>query len=538
MSHAVRLPCDESTIRSGHGIAVPAGAAGPRVLAAAILGSSLAFIDGTVVSVALPAIAREFRATAIEVQWVVESYALLLSALLLVGGSLGDRFGRRLVYAVGVALFTVASIACGFAPSVRWLIFARSLQGVGGALLIPGALALISASFEPGERGRAIGTWSGFSGITAAIGPLLGGWLVNHSWRWAFLLNVPIAIVVLFLLARVPESRDPAARRLDPVGAALATLGLGGLVYGLIESSQLGWSHPAILTSLALGCGGLVAFVAFEARTESPMLPLDLFRSSDFTGANMLTLFLYGALACVFLFFPLNLIQVQGYSPLEAGAALLPFILILFLFSRWSGRLVERFGARRPLLVGSTLAALGFFLLSVPGIGGSYWKTFFPGILVLGIGMAASIAPLTTAVMNAVGEDHAGIASGVNNAASRVAGLLSIALLGILLANVYGRELERSVNALPLDAGTRQQVLAERDKLASAEPPRGIPAEEAVRVRRAIATAFVAGFRAVCRASAALALAAALCAWIWIGREPARPANPVVRRDPVKIERR
>src|SRR5947207_4026167 len=239
MSHAVRLPCDEGAVRRGQRVVPPAAAAaGAWVLTATILGSSLAFIDGTVVSVALPAIAREFHATGAEVQWVVEAYALLLSALLLVGGSLGDRFGRRRVYALGIALFTLASIACGLAPSVRWLILARSLQGVGGALLVPGALALISASFEPAQRGRAIGTWSGFSGITAAIGPLLGGWLVNHSWRWAFFINVPLAAIVLFLLARVPESRDPRARRLDPWGAALATLGLGGLVFGLIESSR------------------------------------------------------------------------------------------------------------------------------------------------------------------------------------------------------------------------------------------------------------------------------------------------------------
>jgi MFS family permease len=502
MSHAVRLPCDEAAIRCAPGVPAPAAApraAGVRVLAATILGSSLAFIDGTVVSVALPAIAREFRATGTEVQWVVEAYALLLSALLLVGGSLGDRYGRRRVYALGVTLFSFASVACGLATSVRWLILARSIQGVGGALLIPGALALISASFSPGERGRAIGTWSGFSGITAAIGPLLGGWLVNHSWRWAFLINVPIAAVVLLLLARVPESRDPGARRLDPVGAVLATLGLAGLVFGLIESSRL---------------GGM-----FEARTKTPMLPLDLFRSADFTGANSLTLFLYGALSCVFFFLPLNLIQVQGYSPLQAGAALLPFIAILFLFSRWSGRLVERFGARRPLLIGPAVAALGFLLISLPGIGGSYWKTFFPGILVLGIGMAVSIAPLTTAVMNAVGEDHVGIASGVNNAVSRAAGLLSIALLGILLANVYGAKLERGVDALSLGTGTRHQILADADKLAAAEPPPGIPAGEAQAIRAAIGAAFVAGFRAVSRVSAALALAAVLCTWVWIGRE-------------------
>jgi len=529
MSHAVRLPCDEAAITCPSHVPAAAKAMGPRILAATILGSSLAFIDGTVVSVALPSIAREFQATGTELQWVVEAYALLLSALLLVGGSLGDRFGRRLVYALGVGLFTIASIACGFAPSVQWLILARSLQGIGGALLIPGALALISASFEPAERGRAIGTWSGFSGITAAIGPLLGGWLVDHSWRWAFFLNVPIAAIVLILLARVPESRDPGAKRLDPVGAILATLGLAGLVYGLIESSRSGWGHPEILIALGLGLAGVAAFVIFEARSRSPMLPLDLFRSSDFTGANALTLFLYGALACVFFFLPLDLIQVQGYSPLQAGAALLPFILILFFFSRWSGRLVERFGARRPLLIGPAIAAVGFLLLSLPGIGGSYWSTFFPGILILGMGMAVSIAPLTTAVMNAVGEEHAGIASGVNNAASRVAGLLSIALLGILLANVHGKELDRGMGALSLDAGIRREVLAEKDKLASAEPPRGIPAPQAEAIRRVIGAAFVAGFRAVARASAVLALAAVLCTWIWIGRGVPAARGNVVR---------
>jgi EmrB/QacA subfamily drug resistance transporter len=489
------------------------------VLAATILGSSLAFIDGTVVTVALPAIAKEFGATGAEVQWVVEAYALLLSALLLVGGSLGDRFGRRRVYALGIMIFTAASIACGLATSITWLILGRSLQGVGAALLVPGALALISSSFAPSQRGRAIGTWSGFSGITAAIGPLVGGWLVGHSWRWAFFLNVPLAVIVLLLLARVPESRNPAAGRLDTIGAVLVTLGLAGLVFGLIESLERGFGNPLVLATLAVGCVGLATFLVFEARSRSPMLPLHLFRSADFKGANALTLFLYGALASVFFFLPLDLIQVQGYSPFQAGAALLPFIALLFLLSRWSGGLVERYGARRPLLIGTVIASLGFLLLSLPGIGGPYWKTFLPGILVLGLGMVASIAPLTTAVMNAVGQENAGIASGVNNAVSRAAGLLAIALLGILLANVFGRELERRVDALSIDAAIRNQVLADRGRLAAAEPPLGLPEETADGIRAAIDAAFVEGFRAVSRASAALALGATLSAWVWIGRK-------------------
>ena len=518
MPHALRLPCDEAAIR-----AAPAALTQPDqgtgwVLAATILGSSLAFIDGTVVSVALPSIARELHATGAQVQWVVESYALFLSALLLVGGSLGDHFGRRRVYALGIALFTIASVACGVARSTDWLILARSVQGIGAALLVPGSLAIISASFEPRERGRAIGTWSGFSGITAALGPLLGGWLVNHSWRWAFLLNVPIAAIVLVLLGKVPESRNPSPRSLDWIGAFLVTVGLGGLVFGLIESSARGWTDPAILVPLAIGVLSLAGFVLFEGRTKSPMLPLGLFRSGDFAGANALTLFLYGALATVFFFLPLDLIQVQGYSPLEAGAALLPFIAIISLLSRWSGGLVERLGARRPLLIGPLIAGLGFLLLGWPGIGGGYARTFLPGIIVLGIGMALSIAPLTTTVMNAVTPEGAGIASGVNNAVSRAAGLLSIALLGIILANVFGAELQREVGAVGLDPAVRAQVLAERAKLAAAEPPAGVPEGKATVIRSAVALSFVAGFRAVTRASAILAFLASLCAWIWIGR--------------------
>jgi EmrB/QacA subfamily drug resistance transporter len=531
MSHCVRLPCDEAAIRSAGGATGQApGSAGAWVLAATILGSSLAFIDGTVVSVALPAIAREFGAEGADVQWVVEAYALFLSALLLVGGSLGDHFGRRRVYAIGIVAFTLASIACGLARSQGMLVAARAAQGVGAALLVPGSLALIAASFPPESRGQAIGTWSGFSGVATAIGPILGGWLVSHSWRWAFVLNVPIAAVVLFFLRRVPESRDPRAPRLDIPGAILATIALGGIVFGLIESSRRGWTDPTVLTGLTLGIAALIAFFNVEARTRSPMLPLRIFRSRTFAGANALTLFLYGALSCVFFFLPLDLIQVQGYTPLGAGAAMLPFIAILFVLSRWSGGLVERFGARRPLLVGPPIVALGFVLLAHPGIGGSYWSTFFPGVFVAGLGMACSIAPLTTAVMNSVGAERAGIASGINNAVSRAAGLLALALLGILLSAVFGRDLERRVAALGLDPETRLEVLSQRTRLAELEPPSGMPPPQALAVRQAVSRSFVTAFRAVTVASALLALLAWLCAWIGIEREPdARAAAPARR---------
>jgi MFS family permease len=314
----------------------------------------------------------------------------------------------------------------------------------------------------------------------------------------------------------VPESRNPAAAGLDLVGAALATVGLGGLVYGLIESSRRGWSDPSVIAGLFLGGLGLASFVIWEARARSPMLPLRLFRSQSFAGANALTLFLYGALGCAFFFLPLDLIQVQGYSPLAAGAALLPFIVILFLLSRWSGGLVGRFGPRRPLLIGPIIAAAGFLLLSLPGVGGSYWTTFFPAIVVLGLGMAISIAPLTTTVMNTVGEENAGIASGVNNAVSRAAGLLAIALLGILLVSVFDGALERRVEVLPISGPMKAEILAQRGKLAAAEPPTALPVDQARAVRSAIDDSFVAGFRAIARASALLALIAAACSALWI----------------------
>jgi EmrB/QacA subfamily drug resistance transporter len=431
LSHAIRLPCEAGAIRSGTAPA-PVSGTGTWVLAATIIGSSLAFIDGTVVTVALPAIGREFHAGTADLQWVVEAYSLFLSALLLVGGALGDRYGRKRVFATGVASFALASAACAAAPSMAVLLAARALQGIGAALLVPGSLALLSASFAPEERGRAIGTWSGFSGITTAVGPLLGGWLVSHSWRWAFLLNLPLALGVLLLLTRVPESHDPGARRLDPAGAVFATLALGGIVYGLIESSRRGWGDGAVLSGLVGGTVALAAFVLVESRAPAPMLPFTLFRSREFTAANLLTFCLYGALSTVFFFLPLELIQRHGYSPLGAGAALLPFILILFALSRWSGGLVTRFGARRPLILGPLVAGLGFAALSLMSEGGGYARDVLPGMIVLGLGMALSVAPLTTTVMNAASPENAGIASGVNNAVSRAAGLVAIALLGIV----------------------------------------------------------------------------------------------------------
>ncbi len=509
-----------------------AAAAGVRrwTLACAVLGSGMAFMDGTVVNVALPAIQRGLDATGADAQWVIESYALFLASLLLVGGALGDRFGRRRVFLAGAIVFVAMSAACAAAQDARQLIVARALQGAGAALLVPGSLALLGAGFPDDERGRAIGLWSAFSGITAAIGPVVGGFLVDHvSWRWAFLLNVPLGVVlVLACLAKVPESRgDDAQGPVDLAGAASATLGLAGIVFALIEAPARGWTSAAVLCSALAGVAALVAFVALEARLRAPMLPPDLFRNRDFAGANLLTLLLYAALGGGLYFLPLDLIQVQGYAATAAGAALLPFIAIMFALSRWSGGLVDAMGARLPLVVGPTIAAIGFAALARPGIGGSYWTTFFPAVCVLGLGMAVTVTPLTTTVMNAVGQGRAGTASGVNNAVSRAAGLLAIAAFGVVLAAVFDARLHAALARADLPPGLADTLFAQRRRLAALVAPPGTPPAVAGQIQRAVGEAFVAGFRSVMLISAGLALASAGCAWTMIAG--GRPVPPVTR---------
>jgi EmrB/QacA subfamily drug resistance transporter len=431
---ALPWPCDDAAIRSAPQAAQCRRAVERAVLAAAIIGSSMTFVDGTVVNVALPVLRQSLGAGVSEVQWIVESYMLFLASLILVGGALGDRWGRRRVFAGGVLLFAMASAWCGLAPDAPHLIVARGVQGVGAALLVPGSLALISASFSRQHRGRAIGTWAAWTSIAAGVGPLAGGWLVEHlSWRWIFFLNLPFAVLVLMLVwLRVPETRG--GTRPGPIdwpGAALVTLGLFGLVYGLIRGGAEGFDTAAI-ASLAVGLAALAVFGWLELRTAHPMVPPALFRSPGFTGANLITLFLYAGLGAILFVLPFHLIQRRGYSPVEAAAALLPFVATMFLLSRWAGGLLDRYGARLPLTLGPVIAGLGFWLF-VPLAGrGSYWTEIFPAVLVMSLGMAVTVAPLTATVMTSVEEAHTGLASGVNNAVSRVAMLLAVATVGLV----------------------------------------------------------------------------------------------------------
>jgi EmrB/QacA subfamily drug resistance transporter len=404
------------------------------VLLATVLGSGIAFLDATVVNVALPTIGEELDAGISGLQWVVNAYTLTLSGFLLLGGSLGDHYGRRRVFVIGVIWFAVASLLCGIAPSAEALIAARALQGIGGALLTPGSLAIIEASFRAEDRGPAIGAWSGLGGVTAAIGPFVGGWLVQAaSWRWIFLINLPLAVVVVWVAQRhVPETRDPSVGRgLDYTGAALAAVGLAGVVYALTDGPGLGWTSPQILLAGVAGVAALVVFVVWERRSRHPMLPLDIFASRQFTAANLVTFVVYGALGGSLFLMPIQLQRVVGFSPLAAGVALIPITLVMLLLSARAGRLSARIGPRVPMTLGPLLVAAGFVLYTRIGPGSAYLADVLPGMLVFAFGLTLTVAPLTATVLAAAPAEHAGMASAVNNTVARAAGLLAVAILPV-----------------------------------------------------------------------------------------------------------
>ena len=467
-------------------------ARGRWVLLAAVLGSGIALLDATVVNIALPTLGRELDADLTDLQWTVNAYVLALAALILLGGSLGDRFGRRRVFVIGVVWFGVASLLCGLAPNIEALIAARALQGIGAALLTPGSLALLQASFVPGDRARAVGAWSGLGGIAAAIGPFVGGLLVEVSWRLVFLINLPACVAVVVLALRhVPESSDPqASPRVDVAGAVLGALGLAGVTYALVAAGEQGAS-AGVLASGLLGAAGLVGFVLVERRSTHPMMPLEVFSSRQFSAANAVTFAVYAALGGVFFLLVVHLQVVAGFSPLAAGTSLLPITALMLALSARAGALAARTGPRLPMTVGPLLCAVGVLLMTRIDAGADYVADVLPGVVLFGLGLSATVAPLTVTVLAAAPERYAGLASGINNAVARTAGLLAVAVLPLAAGLKgtddpagFGRGFDRAlllsavllalgaaVSAVAIsDAGVRRPLQRERHCALDAPP--------------------------------------------------------------------
>lgn len=492
-------------------------------LAATIIGSGMAFINGSVVNVALPAIQTSLNATVADMQWVVSIYTFILGTLILTGGSAGDYYGRKRVFGSGVFVFLLSTIWCGLAPDVQQLIIARGGQAIGGAMMIPGSLAIITDLYEKEQRGKAIGTWSGFTALSTAAGPLLGGILVDQlSWRFIFLISIPLALIVLIILFwRVPESKAAGGNgHPDWKGALLATLGLGLICYGLIEGSESGISNPEVLFTLIGGAAVFMIFIWVEHRIANPMMPPGLFQSKSFTGANLVTMFFYFSLAGAFFLLPFNFIQIQGYSATAAGAAFIPFPLLVGGLSRWSGGMVVRFGAKPLLVAGPVLTALGFLLLGLYGTESNYWTSFFPGIFFMGLGVAVSFAPMNTTVMSSVDRDEAGTASGVNKAISRLSGMLSVALLGALAITLFGYELIELMQQAEIPQQLQNQLVGEKANLAKAAIPPGTSEHMQELLEQSIRASFLASFQKVMFVAAGLVLMGAVSAALLVDYKP------------------
>jgi EmrB/QacA subfamily drug resistance transporter len=478
-------------------------------LISTILASSMVFIDFSALNVALPAIQKDLEISGKSLLWIINAYTLFLSALLLVGGSLGDIYGRKKIFIIGIILFSASSFLCGISPGKELLITARAFQGVGGALMVPGSLAIISAIIPAERRGKAFGTWSTFSALTTIIGPALGGWFAGLGlWRVIFFINIPFAVfTIIALIIKVPENKDEDAKKLDITGAALATIGLSGITYGFLEASDKGFGDFIIQCSLIIGSVSLVGFILFEKKSNHPMMPLHLFKSKAFSGVNAITLFVYSALSAALFFLPLNLIQVQGYPEEIAGLTLLPFAFLISGLSRFSGIFSDKFGARKPLIFGPLLAGIGLFIFTLPGITDGpkdYWTTYFPGILILGIGMGIVVAPLTATVMAAVPEHNSGIASGINNTMARTAGLLAIAVLGALILISFRNNLESSINKIDIQDDKKSELINNAGNLAETSPPESLSKEKSEQVTKIIKASFIHSFDLVIYISVAL----------------------------------
>ena len=518
---------------------VSLSAGGIWVLVATIVGSSLVWIESSALNVALDAIQQALQASGSQLIWIVNIYLLFLAAFILISGSLGDRFGRKKVFAIGVGVFTLASVACGVAPSIELLIVARAVQGFGGALMVPGSLAIITASIADEDRGRAIGIWSASSAVTTLIGPVLGGFLASAGWwRAIFFISIPLALVIFLVLPKVPESRNRnASEQLDYLGAIVLAAGIGLLTFGALQLGEVttfSFKTYLAIGSLVLGMITLVGFIWLERHSSHPMLDLDLFRSRTFSGANAMTACLYAGLGGALLFVPLNLIQVQGYTPTMAGLATLTTTLSLAVLSPFAGSWVQRIGPRILLTVGPAIAGIGFALLGWPSVTAgpsAYWTSFFPGLLVLGLGMGITVAPLTTTVMSAAPDEKSGVASGINNAVTRTAQALATGLLGALMLFIFSTTLTPRLEQVDLPADTRSELQAAAPQLGNITIPEQLQADTQTAVDTAIKRSFVQGFRWVVGAAAVLAWLSALLSWLMIDPEVVETEQPEQQPD-------
>jgi EmrB/QacA subfamily drug resistance transporter len=514
LAYGSQQPCDRAQLWAARRRSPCPQHDKPWVLATAILGSSLAFIEGSVVNLALPALQSDLHIDSAEVQWVINAYLLVLGSFMLVGGSLGDRFGLRRIFILGNAVFGLGALACAIAPSLSLLILARCVQGLGGALLVPASLALIGSYFTEEERGRAIGTWAGASALTTAIGPVLGGWLVDQ-WGWAavFWLVVPLAVLTLSIAAwRVPSDKSVDSGSLDYPGALLLATALATLTYALVDPGSLPQRAAFLVIAILSGA----AFIWRERHFHSPLLPLELFRSRSFSGANLMTFLLYAALSGALYFLPFNLIQVQGYSATQAGAAFLPMTLMLGLGSTFAGDLIRKFDPRAVLTIGPVIAGTGFLALALPGTNASFVTGFLPAILIIGLGMTVSVAPLTTVVMSSVSDRQTGVASGINNTVARLAGVIAVAILTSIAISCFSVRLEEELRQSGVPAEIVERVLSGAAQLAELAPPATVTASVAGTIDAAIAASYVATFRVITIVCGLLALASGTVAWFML----------------------
>ena len=495
---------------------------GKWIMVSSILASSMAFIDGTALNVVMPSLQKSLHATATDLFWILNAYLLMLAALILIGGSLGDQLGRKKIFMIGIFIFIAGSAACGFAPDVSWLIIFRAIQGVGGALMIPGSLSLISSSIQASERGKAIGTWTAFTTVVTVGGPALGGALGDAGlWRYIFFINVPLGLASLVILSLwVKESRDEDVNhKIDYPGAITMVLGLALFTFGFLRIPVLGYHNPQVIGSVIAGVILLVVFVVIEYKSNHPMMPLTLFNNSTFSGANLLTFFLYAGLGAAMLFMSLNMVQVQGYTQLQSGLTFLPFPVLMIFIARRMGSIADKHGPRLLLIIGPAIAGLGFLLLSFvkqTGGAGDYWTSFFPGIIVFGFGMAITVAPLTTAVMTSVSDHFSGTASGVNNAVSRIAGVFTNAVFGTLAVLFFSGALQRQIAPLPLKPAQKHAVMVQSANLGDAQVPQNIEPSDKAAIVKTYHNSFIVMYSIILKISAALGFAGALMAFIFI----------------------